>query len=298
MLFFYPAAVVVDSRTDLPIRTWKVQVSSADDPTLVWATRTAQWTRVVMFGAALALGVSLILTFRAVRHSAALAEMRSDFVSTVTHELKTPLATIRAVGDTLVRGRLTGEDTVADYARMLVQEAKHLTRLVDNLLAYARVTDLADVYSFEHHALAELIDDVLQAFRHQLVSGGFEVQVDLPPDLPPVRADRTAIRLAFDNLVDNAIRYSGERRSIQVVARSVGARVVIEFRDRGVGIPAEELETVQKKFIRGRFAPSGGSGLGLAIVRRIVTDHGGTVSLASEVGVGTTVCLDLPAVEA
>jgi signal transduction histidine kinase len=299
LLFFDPSLIVLDPPADLAVRTWKVRVSAAaNDPTLVWATRGSDWTFVLIAAAAIGLGASLVLTIRAVRASVALAELRSEFVSTVTHELKTPLATIRAVGDTLVRGRWTSADVLSDYAQILVQEAKRLTRLVDNLLAYARVTDVTEVYSFEPQAPAELIEDALQEFRQQLSQGGFELCVDVPHDLPLVRADRTAIRLALDNLLDNAIRYARTRRWIRLVAWRSGPRVYIEVQDRGAGIPADELAQVQRKFVRGRSAPAGGSGLGLAIVRRIVTDHGGTLTLESEVGAGTTARLDLPVLEA
>ncbi len=128
--------------------------------------------------------------------------MRSDFVSSVTHELKTPLANIRAMADTLARRPIGGE-TVRDYAELLMQEARRLTRLVDNLLAYARVTDVTEMYSFEPIAPAELVDDVLQNFRHPLSEREFKVEVDMPVDLPLVRADRTAMMLTLDNLVDN-----------------------------------------------------------------------------------------------
>jgi signal transduction histidine kinase len=297
LLFFDPSFVSLGPPPDLSVRTWKVRVSAARDPTLLWAMRGAEWTVLIMAAAGLMLGGGLALTTRAVRANVALAEMRSDFVSTVTHELKAPLATIRAVGDTLVRGRLTGERAVRDYAQLLVQETKHLTRLVDNLLAYARVTDVTEVYRFERQAVAELIDEGLREFRHQLADGGFDVSVEIPSELPLIRADRTAMRLAVDNLIDNAIRYSGPNRWIRVSAWRDGLRVRVEVRDRGIGIPPEELMAVQRKFVRGRQAPTGGSGLGLAIVKRIVADHGGTFTLQSEIGVGTTATLDLAAVE-
>ncbi|MGH9162393.1 MAG: sensor histidine kinase, partial [Vicinamibacteraceae bacterium] len=284
LLFFDLASSIVVPPADLAVRTWQVRVSAANDPTLLWATRSATWTLVVMMAAVTGLGVSLIFGFRAARASVTLAEVRSDFVSSVTHELKTPLATIRAVGHTLIRGRVTGPDALREYAHLVVQEAKRLTRLVDNILTYARVTDVADVYSFERQAPAELIDDVLQEFRQQLVDGDFELDVEVPTDLPLVRADRTAMRLVLDNLVDNAIRYSSQQRWIRVAAWRNGSRVYIEVRDRGIGIPRDELPHVHRKFVRGQLSRSGGSGLGLAIVNRVVTDHGGRFVLESEPG--------------
>ena len=169
-----------------------------------------------------------------------------------------------------------------------------MTRLVDNLLAYARVTDVTDVYSFEPVAASELVDDVLQNFRHPLGEQEFKVDVDIPDDLPLVRADRTAMMLALDNLVDNAIRYSPEERSLRISARREGQQVVVEIQDRGTGISADELLLVRRKFARGRLAKADGSGLGLAIVSRIVADHKGSLVLESERGTGTTAKVYLP----
>lgn len=297
LLFFDPATIAVDPPPDITIRQWAAQVSSARDPTLAWATRSADWSLLVAMAAAFTLSLSLIFTVHIVRVNARLAEMRADFVSTVTHELRTPLSTILAVGDTLVRRRVTGPDAVIEYAQILVQEAKRLTRLVDNLLAYARVTDITEVYAFESQVPADLIEDVLLGFRHQLTDGGFEVVVDVPSDLPLVRVDRTSMRLALDNLIDNAIRYAGGNRWIRISAAAGDAVVTIEVEDHGVGIPREDLPLVQKKFVRGRLASPGGNGLGLAIVSRIVKDHGGALTIASAVGLGTTVRLQLPALE-
>jgi two-component system, OmpR family, phosphate regulon sensor histidine kinase PhoR len=122
------------------------------------------------------------------------------------------------------------------------------------------------------------------------------VDVDIPADLPLVKADRTAMMLALDNLVDNAIRYSPKEQFLRVSARREGPNVVIDVQDRGTGIPADELSLVRRKFARGRLARADGSGLGLAIVSRIVADHKGTLVIDSEPGSGTTAKVYLPIV--
>ena len=294
-MFFDPLLVVLDPPADLPWDQWAVQVSVAADPTLAAAIRGADRTLIVAALAAASLAFGFVLTARAVRASARLAEMRSEFVATVTHELKTPIATIRAVGDTLVSGRISATGEQREYAQLVVQEAKRLTRLVDNLLAMARITDVADVYSFEPLALDALLDEVLDEFGQQLTAAGFDAQVDIPPDLPAVRADRRAMSLLLENLIDNAIRYSPATRSLRISARRDGpGMVVLEVRDQGRGIPAHEIDQVTRKFVRGHSAPSGGSGLGLAIVKRIVTDHGGHLVIRSTVDVGTVVTASIP----
>lgn len=116
----------------------------------------------------------------------------------------------------------------------------------------------------------------------------------MPYDLPLVRGDRVSLRLALDNLIDNAIRYSGTDRWIRLSARASESRVVVEVCDRGAGIPPDEIQVVKRRFVRGRRASTHGSGLGLAIVMRVVADHGGRFELGSEVGTGTTARFDLP----
>lgn len=294
LLFIDPRVVALDPPPDLPRRIWFAQVTVAEDPTLAAAIRGANWTLGVAALAAVALAVGFALTGRAVRAAAALAEMRTEFVSTVTHELKTPIATIRAAGDTLASGRIVSASTSREYAEIVVQEAKRLTRLVENLLAYGRITDVAEAYALEPIALRDVAARALDAFRSQLAIGNFHVELDIPEELAPVRADRTAIELLFDNLLDNAIRYSDQRRFVRISASARDGFVDIEIADQGVGIPADEIDRVLRKFVRGRLARSGGTGLGLAIVSRIVRDHGGTIAIASVLGEGTTVTASIP----
>jgi signal transduction histidine kinase len=292
MFFFDPLLVELSAPADLPRRSWTVEVAVGSDPTVEEALRGGNRTLVLGALAAGTLALGALMTARAVRASARLAELRSDFVSSVTHELKTPLATIRAVGDTLVRGRLASPEAVGDYAKLLVQESKRLGRLVDNLLGYARITDVTEAYAFEPLGLAAVIGDVLQEFETPL--SGFEVRVDVPPDLPRARGDRTALVLLLENLVDNAIRYSTDRRFLAIRAQESGGALVIEIEDRGRGIPQDEMGQVTRKFFRGRQAGSGGSGLGLTIASRIARDHGGQLTLQSTPGVGTTLSVSLP----
>lgn len=288
LYFFDPLTVVLDpagART----HEWQITVSSAGDETLARAISGANRTLLIGAGAALVLVIGLVLTVRAERATAELVELRSDFVSTVTHELKTPIATIRAAAETLSGGRLTGAEMFQEYGQIVVVEAKRLTRLIENLLAYSRVTDVADVYSFERLDVGELIDEVHQEFQAQLGGSDFELVVTIPSGLPSIRGDRLALRLLFNNLVDNALRYSDVERHVEISAELDSSTVVVRIADRGVGIPEDELGQIARKFVRGRRAQPGGSGLGLAIATRIAADHGAPLTIQSAVGKGTTV---------
>jgi signal transduction histidine kinase len=150
------------------------------------------------------------------------------------------------------------------------------------------------VYSFEPLQPSDLISEATQAFRRQLTDGDVRLETEAAADLPAVRADRTAIVLALDNLIDNAIRYSGDGKTVSVRASSENGHVRFEVVDRGVGIPADELPQVRRRFVRGRTARGQGNGLGLAIVNRIAADHAGSLEIASTVGHGTTARLIIP----
>ena len=292
--FFDPMLAALNPPTDLRPRNWTIHISAAADPTLALAARGARRTLIVIAAAALALALGLFVTTRAAQAVANVSEMRSDFVSTVTHELKTPVQVIRSVGETLARGRVENGDRLQEYAQLLVQEGFRLSRLIDNLLAYSRVTDVAQVYAFEPLQAGEIVSEAVRGFHRLLKDRGFELRVDVPETLPHVNADRTSIVLALDNLIDNAMRYSGTSREMAIVGRSVNGHVEIAVSDRGVGIEADELERVKGRFARGRSAEGHGSGLGLAIVNRIVSDHGGALRIESVKNGGTTATVALP----
>lgn len=293
LLFLDPTLGRVALVPDAPLVAWTVNVGPSRTSPLQIATEGAEETLLIAGTAAFVLCVGVVLSVRAVQDRATLAEMRSEFVSSVTHELKMPLANIRAVADTLFL-RSVSPDRVRTYGGHLRQEARRLTHLVDNLLAYAKITDVANVYTFEPVVPARLVADALQGFQQPLTEGAFAVDIAVPDDLPLVRADSGAMRLVLDNLLDNGIRYSAEVRHIRVAAYERGETVVLEVQDRGVGLSAEELPIVRQKFVRGRFAQPGGTGLGLGIVSRIVGDHGGSFALESTSAVGTTARVALP----
>jgi signal transduction histidine kinase len=252
---------------------------------------------VVVGASALALGLGHFVTVRAGRAAADTAEMRADFVSAVTHGLKTPVSVIRGIGETLSRGRVNTPDRLREYAQLLVQEGHRLTRLIDNMLAYARVSEPASVYSFEPQSPGDIVGEVLRGFNRILLDANITPEISIADDLPAVRADWASMILALDNLVDNAIRYSGESRRLGITVRAVEQKVEFSVIDHGPGIPAADLAHVTRRFVRGRSTNAHGSGLGLSIASRIAMDHGGRLRMESTVGAGTTATLEIPAQE-
>jgi signal transduction histidine kinase len=290
--FFDSVLLTPNAPTDVPNRSWSVQAAISNDPTLAEATRGV--ARIVWLGAAAVIAVLLGvgLTVRASISNIRLAELRADFVSSVTHELRTPIATIRAAGDTLLAGRITDQPTQREYASMVVQEAKRLGQLIDNLLTFSRVTDTHVLRVLEPVKLDSLVDNSLRRFEPQLRE--FQVHVSLPSTLPSVLGDFSALQLMFDNVLDNAIRYTPDVRRIDITGRVTSRNVVLEVTDRGIGIHPSDVPQVTQKFFRARNAGPGGTGLGLAIASRILSDHGGSIAVRSTLGEGTSIIMTLP----
>ena len=296
LLFIDPALVRSISSRPARVREWTVHVRSLPDPALLATLQGARRMFILISIAAAASLLALVLTVRADRASAALASMKSDFVAAVTHELKTPVATIRLVGDTLSNGRYTSPKTVQEYAGLLSVEASRLGTSIDNLLAYARyssspassATDLADVEP------TELVEDALQAVRPVLANLEFDLVVDVPSDLPTICIDRSAMIRALDNIVDNAIKYSTTDKHLAVRGRATARNVTLTVHDRGTGIARKDLSRVFERFYRGGNVTVSGSGLGLPIAKRIVESHGGSMEVRSVVGSGTEVDVTLP----
>jgi len=292
-------SVPSDSRgTSRPtrVREWTVHVRSLPDQALLATLQGARRMFVLISIAAGASLLALVLTVRADRASAALASMKSDFVAGVTHELKTPVAFIRLVGDTLANGRYTSSKTVQEYAGLLSVEASRLSSSIDNLLTYARyssshaasATERADVEP------ADLVEDALQGLRPVLANRDFDLVIDVPPSLPQICVDRPAMIQALDNIVDNAIKYSTTEKHLAVSATATARSVTLTVRDRGTGIASKDLSHVFERFYRGGNATVSGSGLGLPIAKRIVESHGGRIEVRSAVGSGTEVDVTLP----
>jgi signal transduction histidine kinase len=295
LVFFDPdlLAALPLPRPQVPF--WTARVAPGREGAMDSVAEGADRTFLFISLAAVTTVIGLVVTARAVRAAAALAAMQSDFVSTVTHELKTPLASIRLISETLAKGRYSTPDTIGDYARLLSDESERLRGLVDNLLTFARVNDAQHTYTFETIDVLDVIEDVLEHADGRLAEQNFEVVVDIPHDLPRVHADRVAFMQVLTNLIDNAIKYSDGRRYLAISARATGDNVAVEVADHGIGIPRDELERVFERFFRGHGVRPGGSGLGLTIARRVIEDHGGKIAVRSAHGEGTVVMITLPA---
>jgi len=294
LMFFDPVLRAAEPGNTLPVRYWTAHARAFQDESMLAAASGARRTFILISFAAVVAAIALVLTVRATRSAAALATMKSEFVSTVTHELKTPISSIRLASETLALGRFRSAETVREYAAILLNEVARLSFSVDNLLTISRIQDIECLYTFESLDPGALLEDALNNFQPRLKELGFDVNVDIPAPLPAVRADRTAITQVMENLLDNAIRYSNGIRQLAISASVKDKAVSLRIADKGRGIPADEAPHVFERFFRGRNVLPGGTGLGLAIVQRVMKDHHGEARLSSNGGSGTVAEILLP----
>ncbi len=256
----------------------------------------------VIFMAAFALllvvmAAGLAATYRLMRRESEIARLKSDFVANVSHDLKTPLALIRMFAETLEMGRVPDEGRRREYYGVLTRESERLSRLIDNVLDFSRIESGRQRYEIAAGPVEPIIHEVVESFRHPLHQQGFTVEVAIEPDLPDVPLDAEAMKQGLANLLDNAMKYSTDRRRITVAARPDGAGVAVEVADEGIGIPVSERERIFEKFYRvGRSETQGrrGSGVGLALVKHIVEAHGGRVTVNGGPHGGSRFTLHLP----
>ena len=226
-----------------------------------------------------------------------MARLKSDFVANVSHDLKTPLALIRMYAETLEMNRVPHETSRHEYYGVITRESERLTRLIDNVLDFSRIESGAQRYALVRRPVEPVIHDVLDVFRHPLAQAGFKVEVSVEPDLPELPLDADALAQALANLVDNAIKYSGDGRRVEIRAGRLGDELRLEVADDGIGIPATEHARIFEKFYRvGSSDTQGrrGSGVGLTLVKHIVEAHGGRVTVHSNPGQGSRFILHLP----
>jgi signal transduction histidine kinase len=226
-----------------------------------------------------------------------LARLKSDFVANVSHELRTPLALIRLYAETLELGRLSAKEKYQEYFRIIREESERLTALINNILDFSRIEAGRKEYEFKETDLPELVRSTLDSYRFQIEQNGFAFEENISRDIPPVNVDREAIARSLLNLVNNALKYSKDRKYIGVKLYRANGSVKLEVRDHGIGIPPSEQEKIFEKFYRcgdPLVHNIKGSGLGLSLVRHIVRAHGGDVQVESSPEKGSTFTIALP----
>jgi signal transduction histidine kinase len=281
-----------------PFEGFQIRVAPATGAPPVWARRFVLLllTLIGLMGMVIVLATAFGLRYTV--RQLELAQLKASFVSNVTHELKTPIALIRLAVETLEMRRVKSPEETDAFLRSIERETLRLQQLVDNILDFARLEAGRRIFRFETVDLREVVRETVESFRPRLEHHGFRVDLDLPDELPAVRGDAAALSHCVLNLLDNALKYSKQRREVRV---SAGARpdgaVAVSVTDWGIGIAPADQRRIFDKFVRvetGLVHNVKGTGLGLALVDQIMRAHGGRVEVVSSPGEGSTFTLVLP----
>ena len=251
----------------------------------------------LMIALAVVMTVGLFFVSRAAAREVRVAELKSDFVSAVSHDLKTPLSLIQLFAETLELGRVKTSDRAQEYYRIINSEARKLNRLINNILEFSKIEAGLKRYRLSPADLTEVTSGVLTSLEHQFRQNNFTVTSNLTQGLPLVNMDVEAVSQAVENLLSNAMKYSSDRKEIGVEVTAENGIGYVRVADKGVGIPKRHQRRIFRKFYRietnNGFGPQG-SGLGLAIVDHVMRAHHGSVSVDSEPGRGSTFTLSFP----
>jgi signal transduction histidine kinase len=255
-----------------------------------------------VYGALLAglLGAVLLsgyFLFRDVRRESDTALMRSNFVASVSHELKTPLTSIRAHADTLLMGRASGAAATDDYLKTIVSESERLGRLVDSVLEFSRIEQGRKTYRVQATRLDEVVRVAARTMEYPLSQLGFTLTISSDGTEPTFSGDPEALTQTVLNLLSNAMKYSGSARQIDLRVGTRDHEAFVDIVDHGIGIAKDDQARIFERFHRVQSAETtgiAGTGLGLALALHAVEAHRGRIALVSEVGRGSTFSVRIP----
>ncbi|MFZ5817736.1 MAG: two-component system histidine kinase PnpS [Bacillota bacterium] len=239
----------------------------------------------------------VLLVLRDITRSRQLEQMRTEFVASVTHELRTPLTSIRGFAETLLEGALDEPETSRHFVTIIKRESEHLGALIEDLLDLSRIESGKFRMKREKVELQSLVPETVGRLAQKAETNGIELTMEVPAGLPAIPGDRDRLAQVLINLVDNAVKYTPAGGQVKVTARDEGSQVRISVADTGVGIPQLDLPRIFERFYRvdkARSRATGGTGLGLSIVKHIVEAHRGSITVQSQVGVGSTFTILLP----
>ena len=253
---------------------------------------------VLIIGVNLGIIFGVLMLFLTMKHQLELAQLKSEFISNVSHEIRTPLALIQMYIETLQMGRVKNQEKKKEYYNIIMQETGRLSGIVNKILNFTQIEKGKRKYQFSDTDINFAIEGIMSTYSFHLENKGFEYRLELNPDLPLIFADKEAVSESIINLIENAIKYSDDKKLIIIRTGKMNDKVFIEVKDFGIGISEKEQKLIFEKFYRvttGDLAlRAKGTGLGLTIVKHVMDAHKGEIILQSKKCQGSSFKLIFP----
>jgi signal transduction histidine kinase len=279
---------------------WSIQVFFRDSDVFKRAASEQiavyTWTGMLFIVLILASGA---VAAKSIGHQVRLNKLKNDFIATVTHELKTPLASMRVLVDTLLEGNYRDQNQVTEYLQLVSRENERLSRLIDNFLTFSRMERNKQAFQMRTVSPVSIAHAAAEAVKTKLGRGHCCFETDIPDQLPEIRADHDALVTVLVNLLDNAYKYSYDEKRITLTVAGDDGSVRFTVTDNGLGIPRRALKKIFERFYqvdRSLSRRAEGCGLGLSIAKFIVDAHQGTITVESKPGQGSTFTVTLPTI--
>lgn len=258
-------------------------------------SRLTLYYLMIVFSSLLVIGGSFI-TLGVLSHERKLTEIKSEFVASLSHDLRRPLTSIRMFSEMLKSGTVPTEEKKREYYNIISNQSEQLTDLANNILDFARIERGRKRYEMKPEDITSVVQNAVDRFRSCIAQDAVKIELSAAPDIPPVKIDAEAVSRALTNLMSNAVKYSPSEKEVKVTVAKRHRSVVIEVEDLGIGIPKKDQKKIFEKFYRVQQKETNveGSGLGLALVKHTVLAHRGKVAVESRMGGGSKFTMALP----
>ena len=276
---------------------WRIEVSGELTRPLVSAGSYKSfyfWSILTMM---VILVFGIVIIGRTIAHEKEILQLKSDFVSSVSHEFKTPITSIKALTERLLDGTVKDQKRAREYYSVISRDAENLSRLVGNFLDFSKIEEGKNEYNFEVIDFNAWLKQTILDFSHKTQRGKIIFRSDLIDTSVSVKVDKASFRLAIDNLLDNAVKFSSENSEIIVTLEKLENNLLLVIEDSGIGISRDDQAKIFEKFYRGKDSTAysaTGTGLGLTIVKQVIEAHGGGISVESEPGKGSRFTIIIP----